>query len=156
MHVRQTLARLHDLAASFDNWARPTFDPPASPERLTAFRRVAGFPLPPDLDVLFAEHESIRAMDIHNGYWIGGLDALVASASDGSIPRLIREEPAVPIATDGGGNAFLVSASGRVWRWDHENGDLEQVAASVGEFLERVAADWAALAAGTPGWRFLV
>jgi hypothetical protein len=41
-------------------------------------------------------------------------------------------------------------------RWDHETGSISEAAACFAEFLERVAADWAAYIADSPGWRFLV
>ena len=91
-------------------------------------------------------------MSVHNGYWLGGVGRL--SLAD--FPRAAGGEPVAPVATDGGGNAFLLSAGGRVWRWDHETGSVSKVAASFAGFLEQVSADWAAYVADTPGWRFLV
>jgi hypothetical protein len=73
-----------------------------------------------------------------------------------SLPRAANEEAAIPVAIDGGGNAFLLGASGRVWRWNQETGRLNLVAASFGAFLERVAEDWSAYVSEKPGWRFLV
>jgi hypothetical protein len=92
-------------------------------------------------------------MSVHNGYWVGGIEQLI----DGdSLPRIADGEVAIPIATDGGGNAFVLGASGQVWQWNHETDKLNLVAASFGAFLERVAEDWAAFVSEKPGWRFLV
>ena len=74
----------------------------------------------------------------------------------GSLPGIAAGEAAIPVATDGGGNAFLLSASGVVWQWNHETGEVENVAPSFGAFLERVAEDWAAYISDEPDWRFLV
>ena len=92
-------------------------------------------------------------MDVHNGYWLGDVKRLIER---GSFPRVADGESAIPVATDGGGNAFLLGASGKVWRWDHETDRLQFVAASFDAFLERVADDWAAYIAEQPGWSFLV
>lgn len=144
------------MAAALDEWERPTFGAPATAEAIAAFRVAAGFSLPAGLEALLSEHESIRAMGVHNGYWIGGIEQLAAALARAELPRTARDEPVVPVATDGGGNAFLVSSRGHVWRWEHETGTTTEIATSVEAFLERVAADWEAFVAGTPGWRFLV
>ncbi len=92
-------------------------------------------------------------MSVHIGYWLGGIKKLVEGDT---LPRVAEGQAAIPVATDGGGNAFLLVASGRVWRWDHETDNLKLVAESFGAFLERVAEDWAAYVSEKPGWRFLV
>ena len=152
MSVHESLARLNKAAGTLEDWARPTFGDPATADAIANLRAMAGFPLPAGLEALLSTHESICAMDIHNGYWIGGLEQLANSG----LPRRAQDEAAVPIATDGGGNAFLLSSSGRVWRWDHETDGIALIAANVEAFLERVAADWEAIVAGTPGWQFIV
>jgi hypothetical protein len=99
---------------------------------------------------------AVVGLSVHNGYWLGGLQQLTEWVESGMMPRKVSSECVVPIATDGGGNGFLISAGGRVWRWDHETGRLSVVAASFAEFLERVVQDWAAYIADTPGWQYLV
>lgn len=135
--------------------SQPTFDPPASPQAVATFERAAGFPLPADVRTFLALAGAVIGMSVHNGYWLGGVERLTACIG-ADFPREVAEELAVPIATDGGGNGFLMAAGGRVWRWDHETGTVSVVAASFAEFLEKVAADWAAYVADTPGWRYLV
>jgi cell wall assembly regulator SMI1 len=159
--VEASLARLHELALALPRsgceWeSRPTFDPPATPEAVAAFEMAVGFPLPADLRAFFASTGAVVGMSIHNGYWLGGLDQLTRSAGAGGWPREVAGELVAPIATDGGGNVFLVSSGGRVLRWGRETGNVSEVSASFAEFLERVADDWAAYIADIPGWRFLV
>ena len=50
---------------------------------------------------------------------------------------------------------FLLSAIGKVWRWDHETSEQSEVASSVEVFLRRVVADWTAYVNDTPGWVYL-
>lgn len=159
MAVEASLARLRELALFLPRpgceWEeRPRFDPPVSPEAIAVFERVAGFPLPADFRRFLAQAGAVVGMSMHNGYWLGGLERLALMA--GGLPREIRAEPVAPVATDGGGNAFLLSADGRVWRWDHETGAVSQVAASFAAFLARIATDWEAYVGDIPGWRFLV
>src|SRR5262245_16515099 len=52
-------------------------------------------------------------MSVHNGYWLGGIKHLL---TEDAIPRMVEGERAIPVANDGGGNAFLLSASGAIWR----------------------------------------
>lgn len=155
--VEASVARLRELALALPRrgceWEdRLRFDPPTPPETIAAFERAAGFPLPADLRAFLALTGGVVGMSVHNGYWLGGIERL----DPADFPREVAGEPAAPVATDGGGNAFLLSAGGRVWRWDHETGSVSEVAESFADFLGRVAADWAAYVADTPGWRFLV
>jgi hypothetical protein len=156
MAVQALLRRLRELADTLDDCERPTFHPPASADSVSAFERVAGFPLPQDLKVFLAHVGAIQAMSIHNGYWLGGIEQLTRNVQAGSLPGVAERERAVPIATDGGGNAFLLSDSGRVWRWNHETRAVRVVSPSFIDFLKRVVADWQAWGEGTPGWHFLV
>lgn len=155
--VEKSLARLRELALAIPrpgcDWEeRPLFDTPASPTEIAAIEQSAGFPLPPDYRAFLALTAGVVGMSIHNGYWLGSLARLDSAA----FPRAESGEPLAPVATDGGGNAFLMSSSGRVWRWDHETGRMSGVAASFTEFLDRVAADWSAYVDDDPDWRYLV
>src|SRR5262245_48246821 len=105
MSIATTLTRLRELARALPrpgcDWEeRPRFDPPATPQAITELECIAGFPLPAEVRAFLAEAESIVAMSVHNGYWIGGIKQLVES---GSLPRVAEGEVAIPIATDGGG-----------------------------------------------------
>lgn len=159
--VALSVNQLRELAAAIPRpgceWeSRPTFDPPASLNAVAALERAAGFPLPDDLRVFLALTDRVVGMSVHNGYSIGGAELLAKLVGSEGIPRNVPDGLAAPIALDGGGNGFLISEAGRVWRWDHETGHVSSVAGSFGAFLERVAADWAAYVADTEGWRFLV
>lgn len=132
---------------------RPRFEPPLTGQSVIELERMAGFALPGDLREFLGQTESIVAMSVHNGYWVGSIKPLIEG---NTWPRVANGEVTIPVATDGGGNAFLLGANGQVWRWDHETDKLKLVAASFGAFLERVAEDWAAYVSEKPDWRFLV
>ena len=142
--VADVLNRLRGLADLFPEGEGPTFSPPASADALEAFESAVGLALPAELREFLAHCDAIVAMDVHNGYWIGGTAGLARSAARGDFPETMdsggERITVMPVATDGGGNAFfLIPADGRVWRWDHETGTLSAVADSFVGFLERVA-----------------
>src|SRR5262245_3073384 len=156
MSVATTVARLRELALALPrpgcDWEeRPRFEPPETAEGIAELERSAGFGFPSELHAFLEQAGSVIAMSVHNGYWLGGIKKLLDG--DG-LPRGVGGEAAIPVATDGGGNAFLLSTSGTIWRWDHETGRANVVAASFGAFLERVVQDWAAYVYEQPGWRF--
>lgn len=156
--VSTSLTRLRELAQALPRpgceWEeRPRFDSPGTPESVAELALLAGFDLPVELREFLEQSNSIVAMSVHNGYWIGGVKQLIGG---GALPRTAEGEAAIPVATDGGGNAFLLSASGVIWRWDHEKDRVSRVAVSFGVFLEQVAEDWAAYISDKPDWRFLV
>jgi hypothetical protein len=158
MSVAKTLTRLRDLALALPRpgcaWEeRPRFDPPATSQSVADLERVAGFRLPDDFRVFLGETASVVGMSVHNGYWLGGVEQLIKGSG---LPRTVKGENAIPVSTDGCGNAFLLAAGGGIWRWDHETDRVEEVAESFGAFLERVAEDWDAYISAKPGWRFLV
>ena len=149
--VEELLAQLRELALALPrpgcDWEdRPHFDPPGSAATLAAIEKMAPFPLPADFRKFLSRTNAVVGMSVHNGYWIGQIDRL--SLTD--FPRLVGGEPALPIGTDGGGNAFLLAANGHVGRWDHETGTFAEVAPSFETFLERIVADWAAYISDTP------
>jgi cell wall assembly regulator SMI1 len=157
MTVATAMTRLRELAAAFAEPERPAFRPAASAMALQALERAAGARLPEPLKEFLLQADAVVAMDIHNGYWLGGAEELARSMERGDPPRSVTDTPVIPVATDGGGNAFLLSVSdGRVWRWDHETGQVQVIAGSFPDFLDRVADDWEQFALGTPDWRFLV
>lgn len=158
MSIATTVARLRQLALGMPrpgcDWEdRPRFDPPATQQAIAALENAAGFPLPSELREFLEQSDSVVAMSVHNGYWLGGIRHLVDG--DG-LPRVVDGGAAIPVATDGGGNAFLLSSSGAIWWWNHQTGKTKVVADSFLAFLERVAEDWSAYIEEWAGWRFLV
>jgi hypothetical protein len=155
--VEASLLQLRELALKIPRpdceWeVRPWFDPPALPEAVAAFEQTAGFPLPLDFKVFLANTSGVVGMSVHNGYWLGCVERLTTA----NFPSMVAGELVVPVGTDGGGNAFLLSEKGRVWRWYLETGNVSEVATSFTAFLDRVAADWTAYVADLQGWRYLV
>ena len=88
-----------------------------------------GNSLPASIRAFLAEHDSIAAMDVWNGYWIGGV-SLLRSIERGDFPGSVESHRVMPIATDGGGNAFLMpgDSDGRVWKWSHETSEVKVLA----------------------------
>ena len=158
MSVASTVARLRELACEIPrpgcDWEEaPRFEPPSSPHDIAELERIAGFVFPNELREFLEHTESVVASSVHNGYWLGGVKELLSA---NGVPHVVDGLAAIPVATDGGGNAFLLASSGAVWRWEHETGKTKEVAASFGIFLERVVEDWTAYIEEQPGWQFLV
>jgi hypothetical protein len=159
--MRDAVARLRAIATRFPDDDRPRFAPPASEADVESFARVAGAPVPTVLREFFAITGEIVAMDVHNGYRIGGPVMLARSLARGDhYPNAINLGPAggptVPCAGDGGGNGFdLAVNSGAVWFWDHETGAARLIATSFAAFLERVGDDWEHAAAFDYQWHYL-
>lgn len=100
-------------------------------------------------------------MDIWNGYWIGGLISIQQMMEQRSFPSRYAEATEnyslIPIATDGGGNAFLMALGQKnlVWKWWHETGKMDLVAKNFSEFLARVSADWEHFLTKDCTWKYL-
>jgi hypothetical protein len=159
--VESVLNRLIAVANRFPEWERPTFRPRAASSSIQELERTIENPLPSQFGDFLRRCDAIVAMQIHNGYWIGGVDNLKRSIIRGDYPATLDEDglsmPVVPVATDGGGNAFLLTiGDGRIWRWDHETGVTFAVAGSFAEFLDRVATDWEQVISGNQDWTYLV
>ena len=159
--IEDALVRLQDAAGLLPESERPTFRGAASAQQIDALEAAVGNRIPDDFRMLLQTCDAIVAMDVHNGYWIGGAEALARSVARGDFPRVVSDgstsAPAMPIATDGGGNAFLARiADGSVWRFDHETGIVEPVASSIDGFLHRVAEDWVHFAADDHQWHYIV
>jgi hypothetical protein len=159
--INEALVRLRAAARLFPASQQPSFHDGASAQQVDALEKTLGHCIPEDLRVLLRACDAIVTMDVRNGYWVGGTDTLVRSYARGDFPRAISDGPteaaAIPIATDGGGNAFLARVSdGSVWRLDYETGAIERIAATIDGFLLRVAEDWEHEAAGDLEWSYLV
>jgi cell wall assembly regulator SMI1 len=144
-------------ARSVPQPTRPIFAPPASAEDIALLEAAVGNSLPTSIRAFLAEHDSIVAMDVWNGYWIGGVCTLLRSIERGDFPGRIDSHRVMPIATDGGGNAFLtpVDSDGPVWKWSHETGAIKEIASSFQHFLDRIADDFRMFAAGKGDWPYM-
>ena len=152
---------LRELADSFPEHSRPTFGPPASPEAVLAFEQALSLRLPDEVREFLLSCDAIVAMNVWNGYWIGGTANLTRSVLREDFPSesLLcgRRIHLAPIATDGGGNAFLIAIDdGSVCYWEHEEGGVSRVADSFTAFLEQVAEDWKHASMNDKDWRYLV
>ena len=137
--------------------ARPTFSAPASAQQIADLELTIGATLAPDLRAFFETHDSISAMDVHVGYWIGGIDTIIRSIGRGDFPDSVESRRVFPIGSDGGGNGFLmpVDADGPVWKWSHETGDVGEMATSFKRFMDRLADDFRMFAGGSEDWSFM-
>jgi len=159
--IDDALARLRDAAERLLESERPRFSSAASAQQIDVLETALGHRIPDDFRRLLQICDSIVAMEVHNGYWIGGSEALAEGLARGYFPRLISDgstsTPASPIATDGGGNTFLARiVDSSVWRLDHETGNVELVAPSIDGFLQRVTEDWVHFAADDHEWHYVV
>ncbi len=158
--MKNAVSRLASVAARYPTESAPRFAAPCRAAELLDLQGATGLPLPAEVRSLLSTHSSIVAIDIHKGYWIGGPTNLARSVRRGDYPTFVEAETgrvrAQPVATDGGGNAFLITETGDVWRWDHETGGTWHVAESFEAFLNRIADDWEHYLAEDRGWVYLV
>jgi cell wall assembly regulator SMI1 len=145
--VREIVEKLRTVAEGFAVEERPNFLPGASAEAIVELEKSLAAKLPEDFNDFLRTHEAITAMEIRNGYWVGGIALIIMNVRRGDFPPAVAEEngpdAVVPVATDGGGNAFLMSLrGGTVWKWDHETGGVRIVADNFTAFLGRILQDW--------------
>ena len=150
-------SRIGFAANTVPDFARPTFSPPASQDALAALETAIGRSIPTGVRDFFATHDSIAAMNIWNGYWVGGAATLARSISRGDFPSEIESHAVMPIATDGSGNAFLLALDpeGPVWKWSPSTQSSREVAPSFQRFLDRLSDDFRMFAAGNHDWPYL-
>jgi hypothetical protein len=166
MEIPGLLEQLRELALALPRegcpWEGPAhFEPPATSAEVEAAVLAAGGQLPDDVVTYLHLCGGIAAMTMHNGYWLSGARDIASQSFRENLPMSIvvshKSESVIPIATDGGGNAFLLSVkTGRVWRWNHENDEVRPVTSSFTEFLHRVVEDWTAYITDKPDWKYLV
>jgi cell wall assembly regulator SMI1 len=137
--------------------ARPVFSNPARADQILELESMMGSTLSPDVQAFFETHDSISAMEVHVGYWVGGIETILRSIRRGDFPDSIESHRVFPIGSDGGGNAFLmpVDSDGPVWKWSHAIGEACEVAESFPQFLDRLADDFRMFAAGNDDWPFM-
>jgi hypothetical protein len=154
------IAALEDLAQGFPVRERPSFAGPASPEDLASLSRALGLALPGEFQEFLLLHDSIVAMDVFNGIWVGGCKELARSATRGDYPRSLSisgvAHTVIPVATDGGGHPFLLALDGStVWRGGGCAGNEAVVASSFLHFLERLLEDFRHHLAHDKLWPYL-
>jgi hypothetical protein len=156
--VDAALARLREVAASFPPDSRPRFAKGATPARVDALESACGMALPPAVRSFLLACDEVVAMDVWNGYWIGGTRGISRMLVQEDVPKAGGATARVcPVATDGGGNMFLVALEGPpiILKRNHETGEVEQVADDFESFLERVAEDWRHAALEDAAWSYL-
>jgi cell wall assembly regulator SMI1 len=157
MTLELAMQRLLESANMLPEWAKPTVHEAATTEDIASFEEVIGTLLPEDFRRFLTMSDGIVAMDVQNGYWLGGTKLLTRSVHRNDFPGFIENNKVVPIATDGGGNVFLLSLGGyHVWRWRRETSQCDVVSNSFIEFLLRVASDWEQFASENDHWKYLV
>jgi hypothetical protein len=157
--LRSTVRRLREAAALFDDQEAPEFAPPASPAELRALAAATRVAPSDDFIQLLSLHRAIIAMEVHNGYWLGGSASgrVALAEGPGSATFGGARLTAFPVASDGGGNLFLRPRTmSSIWRWNHETGVTHRVAKSFVEFLGLVAEDWEHAARGDQTRLYLV
>lgn len=97
-------------------------------------------PIPSDLTTLYWVISEVSLPDVGNGYFIHSASTVAEHFQQYGSVQIDDEPPALVFASDGGGQLFAVTGSGRVWRsttasWFH---DFEVCAASIQEFLEHI------------------
>lgn len=158
--IERAVAVLRDCAGAFPEQDAPAFDLPATAGQIEALRKASRGFLGGQFEEFLRVTAGIVAMNVRNGYWIGGPNELTRALKRGDLPLYLsasnRGTPVVTVATDGGGNAFLVDVdTGAVWFWDHETSAERLVAADFVAFLRRVAEDWRHAAAGDETWDYI-
>jgi SMI1 / KNR4 family (SUKH-1) len=153
--------RLIDIGRRYPPDVAPRVEGPATQDEVADLDDALGEAMPAELLELLRATRAIVAMNIRNGYWIGGPAQVSRSIRRGDFPASVtaegRDERVLPIATDGGGNAFLLTRRlGSVWRWDHETGRITCVSRNLAGFLRRVAGDWEHDLEGDLSWEYLV
>jgi hypothetical protein len=157
--IEDAVGELHRSAVLLAEYEAPRFASAASQSELDALGRSLDLALPPDLLELLRLHRAIVAMDVRNGYWIGASETGALVLPNQPREALLNNEliAVVPVATDGGGNAFVQSLrDGTIWRLDHETAVCAMVGAHLPAFLLRVAEDWMHASHGDTDWRYLV
>jgi hypothetical protein len=155
------MRQIINLINEFSPPERPEIGRPNDEKIVAAFEQTLSEKLPKDFIAFLCDYDSIVAMDIWNGYWIGGLTSIKQMMEQKSFPSRCTEASKsyhlIPIATDGGGNGFLMALgqNNLVWKWWHETEQMDLVAKSFSDFLERVKTDWEHFLRKDYAWQYL-
>ena len=161
MKISEAINQLKVLAKLVENEDEPWLEEPKFTDapitsQLNEFEKVSGFQIKGELLEFFTLNDSIIAMSIHNGYWIGGINQLKNIYTSGNVTRKIKQETCIPLATDGSGNTFIFTEAESVWKVDHETLKETLISNSLSEFFERVIEDWKAFVEQKENWTYLV
>ena len=118
--ISEAVGLLHETAALLGEETAPEFCRPATKSGLDSLARSSKRALSADPRAFLSLHRAIVAMDVFNGYWLGASKSgrLVLPSTPTAAKLTSDAEPVIPVATDGGGNAFVQSVqSGSIWRW---------------------------------------
>jgi cell wall assembly regulator SMI1 len=153
-------------AASLLDWiatdlpaAQATLRPPAFEEALAEVGEVLGHPLPAGLAALYRAHDGqdqapMRASVFEGFRWLPLAECLAERAVYAEVAAEVRRDYPeaapwaaswLPFAGDGLGNAWVVDlASGRVFEFDHAEGEVAELGDSFEAFLDGYLASFAA------------
>ena len=150
-----------------------TFESGAAPSRIESVAAVVGEPLPVDYRYFLSQCAGFTGMDFHNGYAVHTPEEVVRLFREAGAPRQVLTDrgavPVLPVASDGGGNVFLLKLRMPhvVLRWDHEIGEtgaalppghpgFREVADGFVVLLERIRADWSHFLGPDPeAWTYI-
>ena len=149
-----------------------TFEQGSSASRLEAISAIVGEALPVDYRYFLEQCAGFAGMDFHNGYVMHTPEEVVRLLAPSGAPKRVKTLDGalavLPIASDGGGNVFLLQLRppNVVLRWDHELGGedavssghpaLRPVADGFASFLERIRDDWRHFLGPDPGsWNYI-
>src|SRR5262245_3550536 len=108
--IHIAINRILAISEQFVESERPIFGSHNNTENISALLRLLPGPLPEDYMEFLVRCDGIRAMNIWNGYWIGGIESTRRMIERQDIPKHISNGKTkfdvIPIATDGGGNVF--------------------------------------------------
>lgn len=149
-----------------------TFEPGSSASRLESISATVGEALPVDYRYFLEQCAGFSGLDFHNGYVMHTPEEVIRLLARSGAPKRVQTLdgaiPVLPIASDGGGNVFLLQLKPPflVLRWDHELGgedavssghqSLRPAADGFASFLDRIRDDWRAFLGPDPGsWTYI-
>ena len=160
----------HDFGYPVDE---ATFESGAAASRIDAIAAIVAQPLPSDYRYFLSKCAGVVGMDFHNGYVIHTPEDVVRLLGQGGAPKQVTTAAGavavLPVAADGGGNAFLLRLGPPhvVLRWDHEIGEtgdavpathhgFKPISDSFVSFLERIREDWSHFLGPNPAsWTYI-
>lgn len=159
--IEKAVTLLREIGASLPTDAQPVFGLGAEERAISAIEQKLGSRLPADFRTFLGTVDCVKAMQVWNGYWLGGANGIQRSLERQDPPQFVALPsgpiPVLPAGSDGGGNIWVLAAIGqdRVWKWNHETGRAAEMAETFAAFLERVAEDWRHFAINDLRWPYI-